>query len=144
MKKEAGVKIRLKLIFFTLLALTGNFLYGQPKGRIFVLEDSMIQSFDVILFEVTLTEAAKKQCRETDFSAYNFIGLTDTAYVFPLIETTMSFRPSEIFVYRKAKQITTKTGTLRFMASHLRKNDQRLLGLKEYCLPTGNCRQSVQ
>lgn len=144
MKKEAGVKMRLKLVFFTLLALTGNFLYGQPESRIFVLEDSMIQSFDVILFEVTLTEAAKKQCKEIDFSVYNFIGLTDSAHVFPLIETTMSFRPSEIFVYRKAKQITTETGALTFMASHLPKDDQRLLGLKEYCLLAGKSRQVVQ
>lgn len=125
--------IRFKILCLGLMCLLNKNADGQnyKTDSLFIIEKSMIQSFNVLNFEIELTAHAKQLCRTTDFSVYRTIGIINDVCVYPLHESTMSLRPSYIFIYRNGKSITTGDDKIRIMAQHLSITDSRLQSLKE-------------
>jgi len=108
-------------------------LYSQnnKSDSIFILEKPMIKSFNVLNFEIELTDEAKNLCNRTDFTKFTAIKVINDSCVYPLHESTMAYRPSYIFIYRKGKNITTKDGKIEVIGKHLSVTDNQVSVLKK-------------
>lgn len=128
--KEA-MKIKIFCIGVLLMMFTNSYSQNHKKDSIFILEKSMIKSFNVLNFEIELTDEAMKLCNETDFSSYNAIWVTNDLCIYPLHESTMALRPSYIYIYRNGKSIITSDGKIQIIAKHLGLTDNRVSVLKK-------------
>lgn len=102
----------------------------QKDGMTYKITQSIISSINVTDFEIRLNKEGQSELSKIDFSKYNFIMLGDHGVKIPIIPSTMSFRPPDVFVYCYEKTIVL-SDKIPFQVKHIDKNDYRLVELKK-------------
>lgn len=117
---------------FILAILIANSCIAQESSKLmtYTITDEMILNFDPNTFEIILTDAAKKDLFEVDFLEYGYVDFERFDSKVILIESTMSFRPPDIFIYKYQSTIFFRPGVIKIEIGHLENNDPMVLELK--------------
>ncbi len=104
---------------------------GQSEVMMFDINKDMIGSFNPEKFEIQLSKDGEKKCENIDFSKYNYVAIKGFSEKIPLVNSAMSFRPPNVFIYLTKGKLCTDKGLLRLQVNHLDAGDKRLVEIKQ-------------
>jgi len=120
------MKIIILTILFISVFLFNTNAQGGIKDRIFVIEDSLIDSFDEQEMELVLKKSSLLRLGETDFTKYSFVLFESYTCLVRIIGDEMSIRPFSLFIYIHNKSILESNGRIRIISYHLDRDDPTL------------------
>lgn len=117
------------IIVLTLI-LTSYQTKGQNTDMVFNINKSMVDSFNFEKLEIQLNDDAEKNCQNIDFSKYNYVSIEGYSEKIPLVNSTMSFRPPNIFIYVTEGKLCAK-GSVKLQTDHLKSSDKRIAEIRQ-------------
>ena len=129
------VPVKGKTTFLVLLFIVNMVIAQEPKDSLtFTLRAEMISHFDQGSFEIYLTDSAIQELSRVDFSYYSYVTFENCNSKVFLLESTMSFRPPDILIYRHMNSIFFSPGKIKIEIRHLPSETKEVKELMSYLI----------
>ncbi len=117
--------------YLFILVFVFNNCQSQENKRelIYTIEKNIVESIDEDNFEIILNKEGVDILSKLDFSQYHYIVIGSYERKIPIIPSTMSLRPPNVFVYKKGNSIVI-SNKIQLQTKHLDKEDSNLKELK--------------